>query len=50
LAPSVDPDVDDVLENELEDIDYLELNVIWFLKAFYNVKNLSFLTNFTFFW
>jgi hypothetical protein len=28
LAPSVDPDVDDVLENELEDIDYLELNVI----------------------
>jgi hypothetical protein len=34
LAPSVDPDVDDVLENELEDIDYLDLDEIWFLKAF----------------
>jgi hypothetical protein len=28
LAPSVDPDVEDVLENEIEDIDYLDLDEI----------------------
>jgi hypothetical protein len=28
LASSVDPDVEDVLENELEDIDYLNLDDI----------------------
>jgi hypothetical protein len=34
LAPSVDPDVEDVLENEIEDIDYLDLDEIWFFKVF----------------
>jgi hypothetical protein len=41
LAPSVDPDVEDVLENDIEDIDIWIWMKFDFLKYF-NFENLSF--------